>query len=70
MAFLRSAPGSTEPFAGFEHQDITTSRGTIRAQVGGSGPPVLLLHGYPQTQLMWQAVAPLLAERRCPGHAV
>jgi haloacetate dehalogenase len=63
VASLRSALDSARPFAGFEHQDITTARGTIRAQVGGSGPPVLLLHGYPQTQLMWHAVAPLLAER-------
>jgi haloacetate dehalogenase len=31
--------------------------------VGGSGPPLLLLHGYPQSHLMWHAVAPLLAER-------
>jgi haloacetate dehalogenase len=31
--------------------------------VGGSGPPLLLLHGYPQTHLMWNAAAPLLADR-------
>ena len=31
--------------------------------VGGSGPPVLLLHGYPQTHVMWHKVAPVLAER-------
>lgn len=31
--------------------------------VGGSGPPLLLLHGYPQSHLMWHAVAPLLAEQ-------
>lgn len=29
----------------------------------GSGPPVLLLHGFPQTQLMWRLVAPALAQR-------
>ena len=34
----------------------------VRAQVGGSGPPVLLLHGYPQTHAMWHRVAPALAE--------
>ncbi len=33
------------------------------ARVGGSGPPLLLLHGYPQTHLMWHAAAPLLAQR-------
>ena len=30
---------------------------------GGDGPPVLLLHGFPQTHAMWHAVAPVLAER-------
>jgi haloacetate dehalogenase len=49
-------------FRGFESQDIPTSRGPVHALVGGSGPPLLLLHGYPQTHLMWHAAAPLLAE--------
>jgi haloacetate dehalogenase len=35
----------------------------VHAVVGGSGPPLLLLHGYPQSHLMWHAVAPVLAER-------
>ncbi|MFK4730317.1 alpha/beta hydrolase [Agromyces mediolanus] len=35
----------------------------IAATVRGDGPPVLLLHGYPQTSSMWRLVAPLLAER-------
>ncbi|CAA9514652.1 MAG: hypothetical protein AVDCRST_MAG69-2691 [uncultured Solirubrobacteraceae bacterium] len=52
-----------QPFAGFESRDVPTARGAVRARVGGSGPPILLLHGYPQTSLMWHAVAPLLAER-------
>ena len=50
-------------FDGFESRDLPTARGTIHAMVGGSGPPLLLLHGYPQTHLMWHASAPLLAER-------
>jgi haloacetate dehalogenase len=48
---------------GFEARELPTSRGDVHAMVGGSGPPVLLLHGYPQSHLMWHAVAPLLAER-------
>jgi haloacetate dehalogenase len=51
-------------FAGFEPKVLDTARGPLHALVGGGGPPVLLLHGYPQTHLMWHAVAPLLAERR------
>src|ERR1700712_2147057 len=35
----------------------------IHAAVGGSGPPVLLLHGYPETHVMWHQVAPTLAEQ-------
>jgi len=35
----------------------------INAVIGGSGPPLLLLHGYPQTHVMWHKVAPALAER-------
>jgi haloacetate dehalogenase len=35
----------------------------INVVYGGSGPPVLLLHGYPQTHAMWHRLAPLLAER-------
>jgi haloacetate dehalogenase len=34
---------------------------SVFARVGGTGPPVLLLHGFPQTHLMWRKVAPLLA---------
>src|SRR3954463_6605230 len=50
-------------FAGFEPGELPTSRGTVHAMVGGSGPPLLLLHGYPQSHLMWHATAPLLADR-------
>jgi haloacetate dehalogenase len=50
-------------FAGFEARDIETSRGPVHAMVGGEGPPLLLLHGYPQSLLMWHAVAPLVAGR-------
>jgi haloacetate dehalogenase len=50
-------------FDGFTARDLPTERGTIHAMVGGEGPPLLLLHGYPQTHLMWHTSAPLLAER-------
>ncbi|CAM2789869.1 Fluoroacetate dehalogenase [Methylobacterium mesophilicum] len=48
---------------GFDLHDIEASAIRIRASVGGAGPPVLLLHGHPQTHATWQAVAPTLAER-------
>ena len=50
-------------FDGFQQQYIDTVEVTINVRTGGDGPPVLLLHGYPQTHAMWQAVAPRLAER-------
>ena len=50
-------------FAGFDRRRLPTARGEVFARVGGSGPAVLLLHGYPQTHLMWHAVAPALAAR-------
>lgn len=50
-------------FPAFEHRELATSRGSINAMVGGSGPPLLLLHGYPESLLMWHATAPLLAAR-------
>src|SRR3954463_4623384 len=50
-------------FAGFEPGELPPSRGTVHAMVGGSGPPLLLLHGYPESLVMWHATAPLLAER-------
>jgi haloacetate dehalogenase len=50
-------------FDGFAVTDVETPRGNVRARVGGSGPPILLLHGWPETHLMWHAVAPRLAER-------
>jgi haloacetate dehalogenase len=50
-------------FPGFAVRDVATRRLRIHARVGGSGPPLLLLHGYPQTHAIWHRVAPRLAER-------
>lgn len=50
-------------FEGFATRELPTDRGVIHARIGGDGPPLLLLHGYPQTHLMWHAAAPRLAER-------
>jgi len=50
-------------FEGFDKAQIETSGTTINLVHGGDGPPVLLLHGYPQTHVMWHKVAPQLADR-------
>ena len=51
-------------FPGFAAADVGTPDGArIHVRTAGSGPPVLLLHGYPQTSAMWHLVAPALAER-------
>jgi haloacetate dehalogenase len=48
-------------FEGFEHLQIKTAGATINVLKGGKGAPVLLLHGYPQTHVMWHKIAPQLA---------
>lgn len=50
-------------FDGFTREQITTQETTINLVRGGSGYPILLLHGYPQTHVCWHRVAPILAER-------
>ncbi len=50
-------------FDGFVKTQIETSGATINLVHGGRGEPLLLLHGYPQTHVMWHKVAPRLAER-------
>jgi haloacetate dehalogenase len=48
-------------FEGFERHEIETEDARIASFVGGSGPPLLLLHGYPQTHVAWHRMAPILA---------
>src|SRR5436190_994422 len=50
-------------FPGFTTHRIQTSGAEIRCSVGGSVPPLLLLHGYPQTHAIWHKIAPSLAHR-------
>jgi haloacetate dehalogenase len=54
---------AAELFPGFTTHRIQTSGAEIRCVVGGDGPPLLLLHGYPQTHAIWHKVAPQLAHR-------
>lgn len=48
-------------FEGFELTMVNTGETVIRVRHGGSGPPLLLLHGHPQTHVMWHIIAPRLA---------
>lgn len=50
-------------FAGFEQRRLNVGGVEINYRVGGQGPALLLLHGHPQTHVMWHKVAPRLAER-------
>jgi haloacetate dehalogenase len=47
----------------FRYRKIDVNGVRINTVVGGDGPPLLLLHGYPQTHLIWHEVAPRLARR-------
>lgn len=49
-------------FPGFRTQRIPTSGATIHTRIGGSGPPLLLIHGYPQTHVEWHKIAGRLAQ--------
>lgn len=52
---------STGFFEGFTLQRIEVGEVSLRVRHGGSGPPVLLLHGHPRTHTTWHRLAPLLA---------
>jgi haloacetate dehalogenase len=48
-------------FEGFARKRVKVAAGEVNLAVGGRGTPLLLLHGYPQTHVMWRKVAPVLA---------
>jgi haloacetate dehalogenase len=54
-------PDLADLYPGYESRWIDTSAGRLFARVGGDGRPLLLLHGHPQSNVMWHRVAPLLA---------
>jgi haloacetate dehalogenase len=56
-----SGPGTLRYFPRFESFAVQTSGAVINGVVGGQGPPVLLLHGAPQSHVTWRLVAPKLA---------
>jgi haloacetate dehalogenase len=56
-------PDLADLFGGFESHWIDVRMGRIFARAAGKGPPLMLLHGFPQTHVCWHRVAPILAER-------
>lgn len=50
-------------FKGFQRRQIVLGDCNLNVLIGGDGVPVLLLHGYPQTHVIWHKVAPLLATK-------
>ncbi len=55
-------PTSVDFFSGFKQLKNTTSGAVIDFVVAGKGPGLLLLHGYPQTHIIWRKIAPQLAD--------
>jgi haloacetate dehalogenase len=53
----------TDALPGFDHRTETLNGARVAWSQAGSGPAVLLLHGFPQTRAMWRGIAPGLAER-------
>jgi haloacetate dehalogenase len=56
-------PDLADLFPGYASEWINTKSGRIFARVGGKGPPLLLLHGFSETHVMWHRVAPQLADK-------
>src|SRR5215470_8443896 len=63
-AAAQAPADSTKYFPGFKPFRVKTSGAEINGVIGGSGPPILLLHGAPQTHISWRMVAPKLAATR------
>jgi len=61
MAGVGTDSDGVAAFPGFTSELVSVGDSAVFARWAGQGPPVLLLHGFPETHLMWRDVAPLLA---------
>ena len=59
-----ASAGEARFFPGFKPFKVKTTGAEITGVIGGSGPPILLLHGAPQSHITWRLVAPKLAASR------
>ena len=61
---MRRSPTTVPPpfFPAFQRLEVEAGDVRFVGVIGGEGPPVLLLHGYPQTHVAWRRIAPALAE--------
>ena len=55
--------GMTALLPGFEHRRLRANGSTIHVACAGSGPPLLMLHGWPQSHAMWHGIAPGMTDR-------
>jgi len=62
-SFQQASAQSQPLFPGFQTRKIATSGASIHVTTAGSGPPLLLLHGFPQSHVSWHRIAPGLAQR-------
>jgi haloacetate dehalogenase len=58
----QGADSRNDFFEGFKREQIRTTGATINLVHGGKGSPLLLLHGIPETHVLWRKVAPVLAQ--------
>ena len=59
---IGAAPASAADFgSGFKTRSVAVEGGTVVVNVGGSGPPVVLIHGYAESSRMWKPLAKVLA---------
>ena len=56
-------------FEGFRTQRVALTDSKINVEIGGAGPPLLLLHGCPQTHVIWHKIGPHLAKKFTFGDA-
>ncbi len=59
---LQDAPVADSFFEGFQERRVPLPEGHVFCRIKGEGPPLLLLHGYPQTSAIWHKVAPRLSQ--------